>query len=130
MYAWFAPHPLRLVQNIGQWVLRVDYACLTHCALRGDRDGQQKLAAEMKGMFPDIADSNLEAMGYLDCLKIAKSHFANIPRKGMRPSLAGFLDRMLNYLSPGVVIGVGPLDAFTCPRFGPPSILEDFGGKK
>ena len=79
---------------------------LTHLALRGDMKGQGELAESMRARFTSCSVYNLENMSYVDALKTAKAKLQHIPRKSMTPALSSYLDRYINYLSPGVVIGV------------------------
>ena len=87
----------------------MDWVDLTHAALRDDRDGQMQLADSMQQKYPHLEQRNLQSMSFIDALKIAKANFHSIPKKSMRPSLVAYMERTLNYLSPGVVVGVGTL---------------------
>lgn len=96
----------RIVASIVTWAERISWVELMHCALRDDQDAQKKMATWMCDHFPMLKQSELAFMSFPDVLKRNKDYFNHIPRKLMSPSLVAFLEKMLNYLSAGVVLGV------------------------
>lgn len=95
------------------WGERVALVELLHCTVRYDAKGQEEIAEWLCANFPHLEHLNLHSISYLVALKTAKAHFQNIPRKLMRPSLVKFMAKYLDYLSPGVVLGVSDLDVFS-----------------
>lgn len=98
---------LRLLDCISLWTERACYVEMVHCTLRGDTAGHTELSQWMCARFQHLELRKLTEMDYVTALSTAKSSFQHIPRKLLRPALEVFLQRTLNYLSPGVVIGVG-----------------------
>lgn len=90
------------------WVERISIVEIVHCILRGDEEKKASLASWMAQKFQHLECKGLTHIDYVAALKWAKSSFTNIPRKIMRPSLVVYLARTLDYLMPGVVIGVAP----------------------
>ena len=98
----------RLLDLIVQWCERIDWATLVHLALQAANEKQTVHAADMARKYPHLNEQQLADMGFPEALQRAKAFFLNVPRKLMRPSLTLWLDRMLSYLSTGVVIGLAP----------------------
>ena len=101
---------LRLLDAISSWVERSIWVDLTHATLRADVDAQAELCEWTLQHFPHMDEHRMQNVTYVDALKKSKDAFHCLPRKYMRPSLTSYLQRMLNYLSPGVVLGVRILD--------------------
>ena len=100
----------RILEMISEWVERASWVYLMHFALRGEVKKQQKLAAEMADSFPHLDEAEMTSMGFTDLLRRCKNTYLNVPRKHMSPSLIRFLDRNVNYLTPGVIVGLGYLN--------------------
>ena len=102
------------------WTEKALWIDLVHVTLRGDVKQQIALADSMAGKFTHLEAADLANITYADALRRCKGFFLNVPRKTMSPQLLNFLDRNLNYLTPGVVLGIRVLF----------DILEYFGHGK
>ena len=100
-------HLFRIVDLILVWVGKIDWVELVHIILRGDHKAQKEHAARMKEVFPHLSLMNLEQVDFQTALKQAKTCFFYLSKQAMNKALQSFLDLKLNYLSPGIVVGVG-----------------------
>ncbi len=96
----------RLVGLIEGWTEKALWIDLVHIALRGDSKQQEVLANSMAEKFSHLEASDLATITYVDALRRCKGFFLNVAHKTMSPQLVNFLDRTLNYLTPGVVLGI------------------------
>ena len=99
----------RFIEALLWWCDRIAWVELVHITLRGDQASQSQHAAWMSQCFENYSQSELASMSYPSALRICKEYFAHLPRKLMKPSLSAYLNRMLNYLTEGVVLGVSLL---------------------
>ena len=117
LHVWFVLAPLQIYHIISKMqkpytnpkvagMYSTAMVELVHCTLRKDEESRSETIEWMHRRFPSTMSMNLQSLDYLTALRNAKSVFANIPRKIMRASLTIFLAKFLNYLTPGVVLGV------------------------
>lgn len=109
IHSFWCGGPPRHVDLIQTWVERAYWIDLVHAALRGDRQQQSELAEEMALKCIHLNKDELEHISYTDALRRCKAVYMNVPRKNMSPSLLRYLELKLNYLTPGVVLGVSYL---------------------
>ena len=94
---------------VAVWAERISWVELTHFALRSDSQSQQQLALWMADQFPDTCTGReLGTLQYIELVKTVRSVFCSLPRKTLGHSLDAFMERMVNYLTPGIVLGVPP----------------------
>ena len=103
-------YQLRYMDLIETWAERSFWIDLVHATLQGSASAQLQLASKMVSLFPTLNKEQLEKISYSDALRHCKGFFLNVPRKSMCPSLLRFLELNLNYLTPGVILGIGHLD--------------------
>lgn len=97
----------RILDHILVWAEKIEWVDLVHITLRGDYKAQQEQAARMKEVFPHLSAMNLEQIDFQTALKQAKTCFFYLSKQAMNKALQSYLDLKLNYLSPGIVVGVG-----------------------
>lgn len=107
-----APMSARILDLIATWAERAYWVDIVHAALKGDADGQAAVAAKMEALFPHVDKASMSAVTYAEALRHCKNSYLNVPHKSMSPSLVQFLDLKLNYLTPGVLLGIGCSVAF------------------
>lgn len=88
------------------WVERIEWVNLVHISLKGNEEQQQRQAERMSSWFDHLEYDRVAKIAFPEAVRHAKSFFTNVPKKTMRPSLVSFMERTLNYLSAGVVLGV------------------------
>lgn len=97
----------KYMELIETWAERSFWIDLVHATLQGNACSQLQIASKMVSLFPILDKNELEKISYSDALRHCKNFFLNVPRKSMCPALLRFLELNLNYLTPGVVLGIG-----------------------
>ena len=98
------------MEMIEMWAERSFWIDLVHATLQGNTPSQLQIVSKMASFFPAVNQSDLEKITYSEALRHCKNFFLNVPRKSMSPSLVRYLELNLNYLTPGVILGIGHLD--------------------
>ena len=96
----------RMMELVHMWVERIEWVNLCHITLRGDAEKQVEQAMLMAGQFEHLEFERLERISFPEAVRHTKGFFLNTPKKLFRPSLVQFLEGRLNYLTPGVVLGL------------------------
>ena len=100
---------LRIVDAIEMWAERACWIDLVHAALKGNAELQSDIASNMGTLFHRGDTSSLAVISYTDAVRHCKNEYVNVPRKTMSPELVKYLELNLNYLTPGVILGIGSL---------------------